>query len=426
MNIRFFSLMIAAATLTAACDDGGTTSTTTTTTSSTGGAGGATGGAGGATGGTGGATGGAGGTGGTTGGAGGTGGSGCVLASDAVYDGAAFDTNAAETLALRAQAGALNSAMVAAEADLAVKPTLAELTALYEAGTPSVKSITTPGYDAVLLARLADFEAAAGNVWAPAAQPSGPGGKFGNYIFTATGTDLRQSVEKGLFGAAWYSHSLGLAKAGIDAASLDRLLAAYGAHPSFPGDSAAMTNPDKLVAQYAERRSPKDPADASKPLDPQKPGPYFRIKAQFVRAQQAIQAGAACDAERDDAVTQILAGSERVLFSTVIFYLNDAALKLTKEGATEAELASGLHGYGESVSFMHGFRGLPADGRTITDAEIDELLGLVGAPHDGPVTSHLLVTDGATEVPKLLLAIQKIAEIYAWTAEDIDSFETSY
>src|SRR5690606_33946925 len=158
----------------------------------------------------------------------------CVLAQDSAYDGSAFDTHAAETLTLRAQAGALNTAMLMAEGDLAVQPTLAELTALYEAGTPSVKSITSSYYDGVLLARLADFEAAAGDVWMPAAEPSGPGGKFGSYLFTATGIDLRQAVEKGLIGAAWYNHSLGLVKAGVDAASLDRMLAAYGAHPSFP------------------------------------------------------------------------------------------------------------------------------------------------------------------------------------------------
>jgi hypothetical protein len=257
-------------------------------------------------------------------------------------------------------------------------------------------------------------------------RPHRRGGKFGNWIFTARGVDLRQVYEKGLFGATWYRYSLGIVEGGVDAVALDRLLAAYGAHPSFPGDSGAMMNPDRLFAQYAERRSPKDAADASKPLDPQNPGPYFRIKAEFIRAQQAIKVGAMCDAERDAAVAKILEESERSLFATVVYYFNDAAVKLTKEGATTAELASGLHGYNEGVAFIHGFRTLPPDARIITDAQIDELLALVNAPHDGEATSHLLVTDGATEVPKLLQAVTELADIYGWSAQDIDAFKTNH
>ncbi|MBK8259711.1 MAG: hypothetical protein IPK82_44520 [Polyangiaceae bacterium] len=418
MKIRVLSLIAVGLLALAGCEDESGSGTTTTSTTTTSGTGGSTGGTGGSTGGSGGS--------GATGATGGSGGLACPINSDAEYDGTSFDTNAAEVLAIRSQAGALNSAMSAAEADLTVKPTLAELTALYEAGSPSVKSLTNPYYGEKILASLTAFEAAAGNEWKPAATPSGPGGKYGSYIFTSTGVDLRQAVDKGLFGSLFYLYMANLTNTTIDAAALDGLLAAFGAHPTFPGDSSAMTNPDKLFAQYAERRSPKDPNDASKPMDPQNPGPYFRIKNHFVRAQQAIKAGAACDTVRDEAIQAILSESERVIFSTVIFYLNDAAVKLTKEGATDAELAGGLHGYGETIAFIHGFRMLPQDARTITDAQIDELLTQINAPVDGDVSAHLFLTDGATHVPKLLSAISKVAEIYGWDAQDIESFKTAY
>lgn len=352
----------------------------------------------------------------------------CELQPPAAYDGTSYDTNAASEVAIATAFNALLKPMKDAEANLTVKPTAAELTALYEAGTPSVESLTTSYYDARIVTLFGVFEATAGNTWTPADPPPATGGKFGNYIFSASGTDLRQSIEKGLFNAAFYNHALTLVGGTVDAKALDRLLAIYGAHPSFPGtsDAAQSTTPDKFMAQYAERRSPKDANDASKPADPTKPGPYFRIKASFIKAQAAIAKGPDCAAERDAAVAAILAEWERTNFATVIYYLNDAAVKLTKEPPTDADLSNGLHGYGEAVAFVHGFRGLPADKRTITDAQIDEILTLLGAPHDAAATSYKLVTDGAAEVPKLQQAITKIATIHGFAAADVETFKTNY
>lgn len=400
----------------AACDgggdDGGTTSgTTTSTTTTTTSAGG--GGAGGA------------------GGAGGSTGDPCAPTDLDTYDGAAFAANTGAEYALRDQLGALNALMRSAEQDLAVLPTVAELTALYEAGTPSLRSVTTAYYDGALTDFFADFEAAAGDVWTPASPPMGPGGQYGAYIFSAYGIDLRQAVEKGLFGAAFYNHALTLAGAATDEASLDRLLATFGAHPTFPGDSetadpALNPNPDRIGAQYAERRSPKDPSDPSRPADPANPGPYFRIKEGFIRAQAAIRGGAACDEIRDEAIQQILVEWERVNAGTVIYYLNSAAILLTKDNATVADLSSGLHGYGEATSFLRGFRGLPAQRRMITDAQLDELLDLVGAPTDADATAYQLITDAAATVPNLLLASNELATIYAFTPQEVESFKVNY
>jgi hypothetical protein len=348
-----------------------------------------------------------------------------------IYDAAAYDKNAAVELTLRGQFNALNDLMKKAEADLMTKPTVAELTALYETGNPSVKDATTAYYDGRVLGWFADFEAASGNTWAPANPPSGPGGKYGKYIFTAYGTDLRQAVEKGLFTAAFFNHALTIVKGSVDAAAVDRLLAVYGAHPTFPGDSettdpALVPFPDRIGAQYAERRSPKAPGDSSKPADPANPGPYFRIKADFIRAKAAIAKGPECDAARDEAVERIMTEWERVMAATVIYYLSDASLKLTKENPTTDDLAGGLHGYGETMGFIHGFRGLPADGRVITDAQIDALLKSINAPHDAEASSYLLVTDPATEVPKLLLASDEIAKIYGFSAQEVEAFKVNH
>jgi hypothetical protein len=335
------------------------------------------------------------------------------------YDGATFDANAEGVLALRTQLGALNAAMLAAETDIGVTPTEAELVALYEAEDPSLADGTTEYYDGVVREVFEAFEAAAGNVWTPVDPPASEGGIFGAYIFDENGRDLRQWVEKGHFNSHFYPLAAFLLADGIDQAGLDALLAAYGAHPDFPGDSSAdtATNPDRLAAQYAERRSPKDPEDASLPLDPENPGVYFVIKRHFITAQVALANG--CQPEGVAALEGIVTEWERLMGATVIYYLNDATLKLTADGATPEDLAAGLHGISEATSFLHGFKGTPDTFRTITDEEVDGFLALVDEP-------YRFVTDPAGQAPDLLDAIDFVAEVYGFSAAEVEAFETNH
>lgn len=339
------------------------------------------------------------------------------------YDGSSLDKNAAAEIAIIASFESLLGTMEGAEVDLSSKPKASELMVFYQAGSPSLQSITTPYFDGVVQTLFQDFEASAGQTWTPSDPPSATGGKYGEFIFNAGGLHVLEGVEKGLMGASLYGRAASLAKGTITAATIDQMLALYGAPPSFPGDSDAAT-PDTFAAKYAERRSPKDAADPSKPLDAKAPGPYFRIKDAFIRAQQAVLKGSSCDAERDQAVATILDEWERVAFATVIFYLDEAAVDLS--GTTEEEVSHGLHGFSEAAGFIHGFRGLPADQRTITDAQIDALLALLGVPHDGPGTAYKLVTDFATEAPKLAQAIDQVASIYGFSAAEVESFKAAY
>lgn len=420
----------------AACGDdpagGGTgaaSTSTSTAASGTGGSGSATGagGAGGdATG-----TGGSGQGGSQTGGSHTGGGSSCGATIPEAYDGKAYDTNAAVELDLRKKLDEMQNPMKAAEADIEVVPTKDEILALFAAGNPSLRDVTTEYYVARIESLIKQFVAAAGNEWTPADPPTGTGGILGTHIYDQYGVDLRQSIEKGMFNATFFNHAVAIAKGPLDAAAIDRLVAAFGAHPTFPGNSeekdpAKVPHPDRLMAQYAERRSPKHPDDSSKPLDPSKPGPYFRMKAALITAQAAIAAGPDCDGERDTAIASFLLDWEKSSFATVIYYLNTAAGKLTLEAPTEADIDSGLHGYGEAIGFVHGMRTVAAPGRVITDAQIDALLETLGAPVGKPATAYKLVTDAASTVPKLQQAIDDIVAIYGFTAEEVETFKINY
>jgi hypothetical protein len=360
------------------------------------------------------------GAGGSDAGSGGT--PGCDLNLPETYDGAGFETNAKTELAVIGQLKALNQKMrdaeetKDAEGNLTVKPTKAELVALFEAGSPSLKAVSTSYYAGYVDGVFDAFEKAAGKKAVPTDPPAGDGGLYSKWIFDAKGRDLRQHMEKGMLGAALFHHATKVVGAATGAADVDKVIAIFGAHPSFPGDDKAAMNPDVLSAQYAERRDPKDPAN---------PGHYLKFKAAAIKAQAAAAKGDVCKAEFTGALKQMLTEWELSHVATVVYYMNDAAKKLSTEPATEETLGAGLHGYGEGVSFLHGFKELPADARKISDAQIDELLTLLNST-PGSETSYKLLSETGTETPKLLQALQKVAEIYGFSAQQIEGYKTNY
>lgn len=342
----------------------------------------------------------------------------CNLGAAATYDGSTFEQNARDELALIAQLKAMNKVMKDAEEDLTRKPTRADLLAVFEGGAPSLKSVTTDHYAGQLDAIFSAFEGAAGVEAAPANPPTGKGGKFGAYIFDQNGLDLRQAMDKGLYGAALYHHAYRVVLGAKTAADVDKVVAIFGTNPGFPGDSdaAKVPNPDVFSAQYAERRDRKDAAS---------PGHYLRFKEAAIQAQAAARAGDGCKGELDKALRRMLKEWELSSFATVVFYMNDAAKKLTAEPATVETSSGGLHGANEGAGFIHGFKGLPAEARVITDAQIDELLSLLDAT-PGSTALYRLVTDGATEVPRLQQVARRVAEIYGFSAEQSEAYKTSY
>ncbi len=351
-------------------------------------------------------------------GSGGSGGSGaCKLALPASYDASAFESNAATERDVIVRFDAFLQPMKDAELSPAVKPTSSELAALFDAGSPSLRSLTTSYYQSRVDGWLTSFEAAAGNGWQPAEPPAANGGIYEKWIFDERGTDLRQAIEKGMFAATHYARARAIADSEPGPAAIDRVLVLFGAHPSFPQDDKHPDHPDRFSAQYAKRRDDK--------TDPE-PGLYRRLKASFIEARTAAAAGEACKAERDAAVSAIFDGWERVLAATVIYYVNDATKKLTVDPPTDADTAAGLHSLGEATGFVHGFRQLEASHKQITDAEIDELLALLNAPASGPVDTYEFATDTASHISKLAGVSAKLKDIYAFTDAEMVKFELAH
>lgn len=342
----------------------------------------------------------------------------CGVPPTATYDGSAFATNAAVELGLRAQMDALlkpmkdvETALSTPDAGAPVAVTAQQLKDLYAAGTPSLKSVTTPFYQAKVDAWADEYGTAFGNVWAPAEPPPATGGQYGKWIVNARGIDLRQAMEKGSYSAAFYNHAVNVIAQGVTPVAVDRLVAAFGAHPSFPNDPAAAQNPDVNAASYAARRDSKKP---------ESPGPYQRAKAALIKAK-VLSSVPACAAERDAAVTAFLLEWEKSTFATAIFYLND--LLQVKLGGASPDMPAAMHAYGEIIGFVAGWKTLPADKRKVTDAQVDALLTKLLSPPDLPSTGYKLVTDTAGQLAALQGAITDIAGIYGFSAAEVESFK---
>jgi hypothetical protein len=94
---------------------------------------------------------------------------------------------------------------------------------------------------------------------------------------------------------------------------------------------------------------------------------------------------------------------------------------VTNAGATKNTQA--LHGFGEALGFVQGFKGIPADKRKITDAQIDSILEKIGAASPYKL---VLVSYQTARVLAINSAINDIAAIYGFSAGEVEAFKKSF
>lgn len=335
----------------------------------------------------------------------------CGVAIPTSYESAGFDDNARIEQGLRARFEEIGAKMKATEGASDAGVTAAELKAIYGEGSPSLRAVSTNAAQATIDAYFDDYGAIMGQAWEPKdADGDGgdaSGGKYGDFYFSKTGVDLREATAKVLLGGALYNHVLGIVSAPMTEASVDRLLAAFGASRAFADSTSADAGADKdeLIAEYASNRD--DEASET-------PGPYRKMKTALLTMKGAIAGGDKCKADLDAAVATFLLEWERTSFATAIFYLNAAS----NDAADPAKGPEALHGYGEALGFIQSFKGLPADKRKIQDTQIDALLEKIGA-----ATAYKLVTNAGERVPKLNEAIADIALYEGFTPAEVDGFK---
>lgn len=339
------------------------------------------------------------------------------LAIPVAYDGSAFVENTSTETALIGQLAALvKEAKKGRTGELLDYNTLSQL---FTAGNPSLQSICTPYYASRLNGPnqwLSEMAKASGNTYTPGT-PTGNGGTFGAYLFDENGLEMEQMTEKGLFGAALYHYAITLMQAPMTPATADQLLLIFGAHPDFPNTptAAKAAHPDRVMANYAARRDNNDGN-----------GLYFQMKNAFIKLQAALKAGPDYDTERDEALATLRITWEKINAATVINYCHTVVTTMSATNPTDQDKANALHAYGECVGFIHGWRSIPSAYKSLTDAEIDNILERLNAPNAGTPTSYLFITDPLNELPKLLQVIQQLKAQYGFSNQETEDFRKNW
>ena len=345
----------------------------------------------------------------------------CGVPIPASYDSPNFAANVKEELDLKENVLAISDKMKTAEGPTPLTVTTADLQALFTAGAPSLRSVATAFAQVTVDTYLAQFGDAAAKTWKPQdVEADGGadggtdggvpvGGKYDNAsIVNAVGVDLREATEKVLINGSLYNYALALAGGAITEATVDRLLALYGATPALLSATDGGVDSNELIAEYASKRDSKMGA----------PGAYRKIRTALLVMKAAASNGDKCRADFDGALKIFFLEWEKASFATVIYYLNQAATSATVIPA-KGQLA--LHAYGEALGFAQSFKGVPQDRRKITDVQIDAILQRIGA-----TTPYQLVTRTGERVVAFNTAFQEIGAIYGMTQTDIEDAKKAY
>ncbi len=354
-----------------------------------------------------------------------------------VYDSTGYTANVVTESQVRSQLATLTSRMqVGRNMDSTV--TLAALQNLYNGTT--LRTVTGASYQAKIDTALRELARGSGKgvryAWenAPVAGsdggviPTTVGGKVG-YLYDENVLEMEQVVEKGLFAAAMYNHAVSLISAGnITEATIDKLVEIYGAKPSFRNNERnSDPNRDRFSAQYAARRS--DSANAN--------SIYAQIKRNLITAKAAVKAGSAFNRQRDQALADFKLNWEKALAATVINYCHSTLSGLTEPNRDDGIVTGAMHAYGEAVGFLSGWKAVPASQRRITDAQIDELLGLLRAPYNQTASaqSYLFLSNASATAQLYRLdgrndpntgVIERLAQIYGFSNQEVEDFRKNW
>jgi hypothetical protein len=297
-----------------------------------------------------------------------------------------------------------------------------DLDNLFTNGSPSLASEITSEYKSKFESVNGWFDElakASGKTWLPKAPSDGDhGGVYGGYLFDENGLEFQELIEKVNFKAVLYNHALKLMQSEITLATVDQLVAIFGAKPAFANSASnnvAADIRDRAMANYAARRDKNDGN-----------GMYSRIKKAFITLQAAIKAGDDYQDEQNQALKDIKLLWEKISMATVVNYCHSPIVKLSLTNPTDNDKGSALHAINEGIGFLYGIKAINQNNRKITDVQIDEILALFNAPSVGTATVYKFASDPVTELPKLEQAIDKLKAIYGFSTQEIEDFKTNW
>jgi hypothetical protein len=336
-----------------------------------------------------------------------------------------FEANAASGLALRAQLDALagDGGFMNTIEQEGEEIGYSELSALFEEGNPSLAYVAPPGYAPVLSDKLfADFAFLSGagvqdlidnqGNWAP--------GEVGGFFFpegadhprgmNAGGLEIRQLVDKGLLGGAFYNYALQETWREITPADIDNFAAAWGSNDVLSSVEDELTD----SAKYSFRMG------------------FHATMAEALTAAKSYAADQSCAAELDDALVTFFRAWEQSLVASTIYYANVASGMLA-DATEDVEKLDALHLLAEGIGLTVGFQGLEASdsgpfagaGRLLTDEDIEAMRIALGVDFElNASTTGTFVEDPAALADGVATYEAIAVEVFELSEEDLEAYRT--
>ncbi|MHB1278293.1 MAG: DUF4856 domain-containing protein [Bacteroidia bacterium] len=328
-----------------------------------------------------------------------------------------YDTNTYQERELSQLFSAMLAAMKAGENPAITLDLNTLLSAWNEGGSKSLNARAVPMGTEVENIRLPEMVKHSGNTYHPDYGDTATiGGVFQSRLLNEGAFEIGQGIDKGAYAGLFLYQILELHKGEFNQKTLDRMLALYGAHPSFPNTPTAANtgHPDKYIANYASRRDKNEGS-----------GFYTRIKTEFLTLQAAMNAGDEYKVEKEESFARLIHNMEMALAATSVNYMNSAISKLSQTNPTDADKAAALHDLSEAFGFLQGFSNLNSPYITITNEQIQTLQAFL--QFDGQDYSFYKFTnDPVNTLPELVKAINKLQEIYAFSPAEMNDFKTNW
>lgn len=285
-------------------------------------------------------------------------------------------------------------------------------------GNPSLKSITGNYFINLIENNWMDeMVTASQNLYDPSNGASATiGGVFAGRLLNARAKENIQEIDKGMYMAALYNHFVRLSDEEITDITIDKMLAVLGGNPSFPNSyTANVSQPDTDILKYVSRRDKNDGS-----------GFYIKIKNAFLKLRAAVSAQDNYEVEVQEALGEIRNNVEKAMVATTINYCYAAISKLSATNLADADKAAALHDLSEAVGFIHGVKAVPANARIISDAQVDEVLNLLLAPHTSKGEMYMFISEPARHLPKLTTAQNKLKSIYNFSDAQMEGFKSNW
>lgn len=258
---------------------------------------------------------------------------------------------------------------------------------------------------------------ASGNMhdWSKHPDEAENGGVYGGYLFDQYGRDVDEFIQKSLFSALFYNYIVQKMQGSITPATVDEMVAAFGANPTFPNGSTNASQRDVYCAQYAARRDKNDGN-----------GFYTKIQKAFLKARAAAANTTDYKKELNEAFSDIKKNIERALAATAINYCYAVLTRLSATTVDDANRGSAMHAYGECVGFLRGWKAVPASERIITDAQLSQLMQLLLVANDAQPECYKIWQQPVTYLPNVQNVVSQLQTIYGFSSAEMEDFKSNW